>query len=138
MRRFLAAVGVAACLIVLPAKAAPAEAAGITYNHFYWGQCTWWAAQMRPDIGAVVWGNAWNWLGSAHAAGLPIGYTPKVGAIAVYQPGVEGAWSAGHVAHVIAVSPDGVHFTVDEMHFPFVGVVDHRVSHTAPGVGFIY
>ncbi|MHB8619242.1 MAG: CHAP domain-containing protein [Chloroflexota bacterium] len=121
--------------MVTPLQAAQAQAA---YNHFYWGQCTWWAANVRPDIGARVWGNASNWLASARQAKLPTGTLPKPGAIVVYQPGVQGAWWMGHVAHVDAVFPDGHHFTVDEMDYPFAGRVTHRVSVTGPGVSFIY
>ena len=121
-----------------PMLAGGAKAAAYSYNHFYSGQCTWWAAHVRPDIGARVWGNAAGWLGSARAAGLPTGIKPEPGAIVVYQPGVQGAWGAGHVAHVISVSPDGYHFVVDEMDYPRAGVVTRRLSHAGWGVGFIY
>lgn len=137
LRRILAALGAAASLMGTPVLASGAEAAA-HYNRFYYGQCTWWAANERPDIGAKVWGNAANWIGAAQSAGLPTGSTPKVGAIVVYQPGAQGAWGTGHVAHVIAVSPDGNHFTVDEMNYPRAGVVTHRLSHAGAGVGFIY
>ncbi|MBV9119941.1 MAG: CHAP domain-containing protein [Chloroflexi bacterium] len=107
-------------------------------NHFYYGSCAWWAANVRPDIGSKIFGNAAEWAGAAQAAGLPTGTTPQVNAIVVYQPGVQGAWGSGHVAHVIAVAPDGVHFTVDEMDYPVAGVVTQRASSTGPGVSFIY
>lgn len=83
-------------------------------------------------------GNAANWAWSARAADLPTGSTPKAGAVVVYQPGVQGAWYTGHVAHVISVSPDGYHFTVDEMNYPWPGVLTRRMSHTGQGVSFIY
>jgi surface antigen len=107
-------------------------------NNFPYGQCTWWAAQSRPDIGANVIGNASSWLYSARAAGLPTGSTPRVGAIVVYQPGAQGAAWTGHVAYVTSVSGDGAHFTVSEMNFPYWGSVTRRASWTGPGVGFIY
>ena len=107
-------------------------------NHFYWGSCAWYAASVRPDIGSRIFGNAAQWAGAAQAAGLPTGPTPQVDAIVVYQPGVQGAWGTGHVAHVLSVAPDGQSFTVDEMDYPIAGVVTQRVSHTGPGVSFIY
>lgn len=121
----------------MPFQASTAAAAAAP-NHFYWGQCTWWAANVRPDIGAKVSGWAAQWTWSAQQAGLKTGTQPAPNAIVVYQPGVQGAWGSGHVAHVLSVNPDGVHFTVDEMHYPVVGVVTQRVSHTGPGVEFIY
>ena len=142
MRRVLAALGFAACLLAMPVQAGAAQAAAysysFSYNPFTYGQCTWWAAHVRPDIGAHVWGNAAMWAFAARQAGLPTGTTPRLGAIVVYQPGVQGAWGTGHVAHVIGVSPNGVHFTVDEMNYPWPGVVTRRVSHTGWGVSFIY
>lgn len=138
MRRILAALGFAVCLLGMPMQAGTAAAAVAPHNRFYWGQCTWWAANVRPDIGSVVSGNARNWTQAAQRAGLKTGTLPAKGAIAVYQPGVQGAWYTGHVARVLAVAPDGVHFTVDEMNFPFAGVVTSRVSHSGPGVTFIY
>ena len=107
-------------------------------NNFPYGQCTWWAAQSRPDIGANVIGNASSWLYSARAAGLPTGSVPRVGSIVVYQPGAQGAAWTGHVAYVTSVAGDGVHFTISEMNFPYWGAVTRRASWTGPGVGFIY
>ncbi|HEX6513431.1 MAG TPA: CHAP domain-containing protein [Chloroflexota bacterium] len=137
MRRILAALGLAVSLLGVPMGIGTAAAAA-PVNRFYWGQCTWWAANVRPDIGARVWGSAYNWNWSAQAAGLKTGTLPAKDAIAVYQPGVQGAWGAGHVAHVLSVSPDGYHFTVDEMNYPIPGVVTQRVSHIGSGVTFIY
>ncbi|HLG73397.1 MAG TPA: CHAP domain-containing protein [Chloroflexota bacterium] len=121
----------------MPFQASTAAAAAAP-NHFTWGQCTWWAANVRPDIGSVVSGYARQWTWSAQQAGLKTGTQPAPDAIAVYQPGVQGAWASGHVAHVIAVDPDGVHFTVDEMNYPIPGRVTQRVSQVGPGVEFIY
>ncbi len=107
-------------------------------NNFPYGQCTWWAAQSRPDIGANVIGNASSWLYSARASGLATGSAPRVGAIVVYQPGAQGAGWTGHVAYVTSVSGDGAHFTISEMNFPYWGSVTRRSSWSGPGVGFIY
>jgi surface antigen len=107
-------------------------------NNFPWGQCTWWAANERPDIGSAVIGNAASWLYSARAAGLATGTVPRVGAVVVYQPGAQGAAWTGHVAYVTSVSPDRVHFTISEMNFPIWGGVTNRTSSTGWGVGFIY
>jgi len=107
-------------------------------NNFPWGQCTYWAAQSRPDIGSRVIGNAASWLYSARAAGLPTGTAPRAGAIVVYQPGAQGAAWTGHVAYVTSVAGDGVHFNISEMNFPIWGRVTTRASYTGAGVAFIY
>jgi surface antigen len=126
---------------LLPAPPAPNTRGAVRRsgpNNFPYGQCTWWAAQSRPDIGANVIGNASSWLYSARASGLPTGATPRVGAIVVYQPGAQGADWTGHVAYVTSVAGDGVHFTISEMNFPYWGSVTRRSSWAGPGVGFIY
>lgn len=53
--------------------------AGITPDTRYpWGQCTWWAATRRADIGKPIpgWGNAATWAGSAASAGYTVGRLP--------------------------------------------------------------
>jgi surface antigen len=118
--------------ITKPAVAAPAH----SINWFPYGQCTWWAANQRPDIGTRVVGNASAWAYSARAAGLATGVVPRVGAVVVYQPGAQGAGWVGHVAYVTSVS--GNSFTISEMNFNAWGRVDTRQSWTGPGVSFIY
>jgi surface antigen len=107
-------------------------------NYFPYGQCTWYAAQQRPDIGGRVMGNASAWLYSARAAGLATGSRPQVGAIVVYQPGAQGAAWTGHVAYVTSVAPNGVNFTISEMNYAGWARISTRSSWTGGGVSFIY
>lgn len=68
--------------------------AGITPDTRYpWGQCTWWAATRRADIGKPIpgWGNAATWAGSAASAGYTVDGSPSAGSVIVFQPGVLGA-----------------------------------------------
>jgi len=118
--------------ITRPAVAAPLH----SLNWFPYGQCTWWAANQRPDIGSRVVGNASAWAYSARAAGLATGSVPRAGAVVVYQPGAQGAAWTGHVAYVTSVS--GNSFTISEMNFPYWGRVTTRSSWAGPGVTFIY
>ncbi|HUY78802.1 MAG TPA: CHAP domain-containing protein [Ktedonobacterales bacterium] len=113
-------------------------------NDYYWwafGQCTWWAQHMRGDENLRHMGNAQYWAGSAAARGYSVGSTPVVGATVVFQPGVQGAGGAGHVAHVERVYPDGW-FLISEMNFYWNGGgwgrVDYRYAHSGWGVQFIY
>jgi surface antigen len=111
---------------------------------YYWwafGQCTWWAQYERQDENLRHMGNAQYWGNGAAGRGYTVSSVPKPNATVVFQPGVQGAGGAGHVAHVIAVYPDGW-FLVSEMNFYWNGGgyarVDYRYAHSGWGVQFIY
>ena len=92
------------------------------------GQCTWWAATRRADIGKPIpgWGNAATWAGSAASAGYTGGRLPirrqrhrvptgSIGASADY----------GHVAMVEEVRGDGS-ILISESNALGLGVVSTR------------
>lgn len=113
-------------------------------NGFYWwafGQCTWWAQYKRQDENLRYMGNARYWAAGAARRGYRVGRTPRAGATVVFQPGVEGAGGAGHVAHVEKVYPGGW-FLVSEMNFYWNGGgwgrVSYRFAYARSGVSFIY
>lgn len=113
-------------------------------NGFYswaFGQCTWWAQWERRDENLTHMGNAMYWAAGAAARGYHVGTVPVAGATVVFQPGVQGAGGAGHVAHVVAVYPGGW-FLVSEMNYYWNGGgwgrVDYRFAHSGWGVQFIY
>lgn len=115
--------------------------AGDPYSSEF-GVCTWWAWYMRrdePKLGTL--GYASNWINAARAQGMSTGYTPVVGATVVFQPGVQGASSSGHVGHVVQLLGGGW-FIISEMNFYWNGGgwgrVDYRYVHTGSGVAFIY
>jgi surface antigen len=111
-------------------------------NTYTWGYCTWWAAHTQPTENLSRLGNAYLWATHARTRGLSTGSTPRVGATVVFAPWVQGAWSLGHVAHVIAVS--GNRFEISEMNFyggtprGGFGKVDYRWATAGSGVTFIY
>jgi LysM repeat protein len=97
------------------------------------GWCTWYVATKRN----VTWrGDAGYWYANASAQGVPVGPTPKPGAIMV-------TWESwlGHVAYVESVNPDGS-WVVSEMNYVAFDVISERTI--KPGqlgarlVGFIY
>jgi surface antigen len=113
-------------------------------NGYYWwafGQCTWWAQYKRQDENLRRMGNARYWAAGAASRGYRVGRTPRAGATVVFQPGVEGAGGAGHVAHVEKVYPGGW-FLVSEMNFYWNGGgwgrVSYRFAYARSGVSFIY
>jgi surface antigen len=105
---------------------------GSGYNHFPWGQCTYYVASRRN----IPWnGNAWQWFGAAQSYGMATGSRPRVGAVMV-------TWESryyGHVAIVEQVYGDGS-YLISEMNYRGLGIVDYR--HIIPGqvplIGFIY
>lgn len=79
-------------------------------NGYDYGFCTWYVANRRAAIGRPVpsnLGNAYSWYRIALSAGLPTGFSPQVGAVAVNEGG-------NHVSIVEAVNADGS-FWVSEM-----------------------
>ena len=122
------------------------------------GQCTELAADKRPGVvkrivvraishelrhgGNEVVPNfdARNWARMARWAGLPTGRTPRAGALMVFQPGVLGAGSAGHIAYVRSVRQHS--FTISEMNAPIPYGVTHATFPKSvdrlAGVRFIY
>ncbi len=121
----------------------PAFAVASSGGYYSWtfGQCTWWAQNERRDENLMHMGNAQYWAGVAASRGYRVGSAPAANATVVFQPGVQGAGGAGHVAHVVAVYPDGW-FLVSEMNFFWNGGgnarVDYRFAHSGSGVSFIY
>lgn len=107
----------------------------------WFGQCTWLAAERARGEHFLGLGDAAQWRWTAAQRGYRVGTTPVVGATVVFQPGVEGAGGAGHVAHVVAVFPDGW-FEISEMNFYWRGggwgTIDWRYVYVTGGVNFIY
>ena len=101
---------------------------------FPWGQCTYWAAFNR----VVTWnGDAWQWLANAAAHGEATSSGPAYGSIVVYRAGA-GYSVFGHVGLVVGVH--GSSFTVSEMNYLGLGIVDLRESPWPDGAveGFIW
>jgi surface antigen len=111
-----------------------------TFQGYSWGWCTSGAAMLAHDNVSRL-GNAASWTRNAAARGMATGYTPRAGATVVFQPGVQGASSGGHVAHVVAVYSNGW-FLVAETAFWWngggFGRVSYRYAHAGSGVSFIY
>jgi len=84
-----------------------------TTSHFAcgaYGNCTWWAAYMRPDLASAgITGDAGYWYDNASGLGFNLGSQPKIGSIAVFS-------DFGHVAYVESVGSDGS-FGVSEMDY---------------------
>ena len=86
------------------------ECIGSEFGDFQ-GNCVWWAAYTRPDVGALASGNAENWAVSVKNTGqLPVDRTPKVGDTVVH-PGS----SYNHVAYVVWVSADRTSYMMSDM-----------------------
>ena len=99
------------------------------------GQCTWYAAGMRPDLDGITTGNASEWLKEASGK-KPEGTTPVVGAIAVNTT-ADGGF--GHVAYVASVENGGATLILDEANLHNDGGVFLNVATPASDFqGYIY
>jgi len=124
-----------------PGSSCDEEGVCFAEDPFPVGQCTWYAAGRRPDLRGIVHGNAGTWLEDARGR-VPEGWSPVVGALAVWAPHHEGTGEDGHVAYVAAVSEEG-RILVDDSNWtptpssPRLQVHEHWVSPASPN-GYIY
>lgn len=116
----------------------------VSYNEGGAGECTWWALEefraysgLYPDLyDPANNGNAEYWAANAAADGWTVTGRPAADSIAVFQPGVDGAESDGHVAWVTKVS--GAEITISEMNGPAGwAIVDSRTLTPASSVRYI-
>ncbi len=96
------------------------------------GQCVDWAGYMRPDLGALLLGNANAWARNAAAHGYLVDRNPAAGTIFQTSSG----WY-GHVGYVEAVNGDGS-ITVTEMNYSYVPYRVIRAIIPADKVGNFY
>jgi surface antigen len=108
---------------------------GDTYE---WGNCTYWVFAMRLMAGYPIpttWGNANTWDDRARSDGYVVDHSPEVGA--VFQTDA-GNW--GHVAYVSSVNNQNGQWTISEMNFIGLNIVDKRTfsSEAAASYNFIH
>jgi surface antigen len=92
-------------------------------NRYAFGNCTYWAAQRRAQIGKPIpntWGDAYLWAGRARADSYIVDHTPTPGAIMQTSGG-----SLGHVAFVESVDGDGT-WHISEMNVIGLNQADYR------------
>lgn len=110
-------------------------------NHFYYGQCTFWAAMHYHDLTGlwIPWyGNANQWVAGAIANGWIVSNTPKLHSIIVMQAGIQGAGYYGHVAIVEKINPDG---SVDTSNWNWAGnwaITTTVTFRPGYGINFVY
>ena len=95
-----------------------------TTDTYFFGQCTYWAALRREQIGKPVpndWGNANTWAINARVAGYLVDHVPAVGAVMETTAG-----QFGHVAFVESVDADNGSWTISEMNYKGWDVTDNR------------
>jgi surface antigen len=115
---------------------------GVDRWDFYIKQCTSFAAwRLNNDNGVhfnnhykgVHWGSAYNWDNAARAAGIPVNHTPKRGAIAQFNAGVDGV-SSGHVAYLLKWTKSRIY--VEDYNWISNSYDKHWLGRT--GVNFIH
>ena len=106
-----------------------------------WGMCnrecvsyTAWMVYKNYGIDVTGFGNANQWPGEAQAANIPIGYTPKVGAVAIYMGGASDPW--GHAMWVKSINGNGM-ITVDQYNLYYDGNF-YETTISDAGLVYIY
>lgn len=97
--------------------------AQVAGDDYVYGNCTYWAALRRMQVGEAVpntWGNANTWDDRALTDGYLVDHTPAPGAIMQTDAG-----ALGHVAFVESVSPSG-QWTISEMNAAGFDEVDQQ------------
>lgn len=121
--------------------AVPRGGTGSGMPGFPVGQCTFYAEQ-EAHLYTGVWpnftGNAENWAANAQRDGWQVGTSPRIGSVAVFPPGADGAGSVGHVAFVTNFYPNTGKIVISEMNFKGLDVVDTRTVTNSPGIRYIY
>ena len=103
-------------------------------NPYTHGGCTFWAWANRSDLPRNL-GNARYRAVNAAKAGFPVDNTPEVGAIAVYQPGVDGGVAPdGHVAVVQQVAGARIYISEASFDRRFPDYGDHEIYHRWTGI----
>jgi surface antigen len=106
-------------------SSAPQKYSSSVGNTYYYGYCTWYAKNRRPDLPNML-GNGGQWVANAAARGYATGTAPRAGAIAE---------TVGHVAYVESVNGDGT-IVISEMNGPAgFGVIGTR---TVPASQYRY
>jgi CHAP domain len=102
------------------------------YSPTSFGFCNWWVEALHPKHPDIL----------LDSAKYTTGSTPVPGAAMWFDPGVQGASSAGHWAVVVAVNPDNYWILVTEMNFTWrgggFGRVDYRYVHVGAGTHYVY
>lgn len=118
----------------------------VSDTRYPYGQCTWWAASRREQIGRPIpgWGNAKDWSTQATASGFAVDAQARVGDVIVFQPGTLGAdGTYGHVAVVERIDEDGS-MLISESNVIAPGVISIRtftkaqLDAASSGISFVH
>lgn len=105
-------------------------------NLYEWGNCTYWAALKREEIGRPVpntWGNANTWAGRAQRDGYIVNRTPAPNAIMQHDRG-----EFGHVAFVTGVDPITGAWTISEMNVKGLNIVSQATYSAAAAANYYF
>jgi len=100
-----------------------------------YGNCTYWAAMRRAQVGEPIpntWGNAATWAVRALLNGYRVDHTPSQYAI-MQIPNVDNG--LGHVAFVESVDPDGT-WHISEMNVVGFDEVDNKAMPASAAIGY--
>lgn len=114
--------------------------------NFYTRECTSFVAwRINNDLGIGFtnqygnppgnWGNAEHWDDAAVSVGIGVDGNPTANSVAVWNPGVQGVGSAGHVAYVMSVNGDG---SINVEEYNWVSFAYDQRTISPAGLNFIH
>ena len=106
-------------------------------DNYAFGNCTYWAALRRSQIGEPIpntWGNASTWAINAILDGYVVNHIPSYGSI-MQTPFAAGG--LGHVAFVESVDADGI-WNISEMNALGFDEVDYKNMPLSAAVGYSF
>ena len=107
-----------------------------TTDLYEYGNCTYWAALLRQQVGKPIpntWGNANTWALNALLGGYQIDHTPTPTAIMQTTAG-----KLGHVAYVESVDPITGAWTISEMNVKGFDIVDTQTLSASDAKNFSF
>lgn len=110
-------------VLMISVPISPSDAMPYAGNKYAFGNCTYWTAQRRAQIGKPIpntWGDAYLWASRARADSYQVDHAPTPGAIMQTSGG-----ALGHVAFVESVDGDGT-WHISEMNVIGLNQVDYR------------
>jgi surface antigen len=103
---------------------------------YAWGNCTYWAFYLRLQAGDPIptsWGNAATWATRAATDGYLVDQTPTPGAV-MQTANSDGG--IGHVAYVESVDSAAGTWTISEMNYLGLDIIDTRTLPVAAAIGY--
>lgn len=122
-------------VMMISVALSPSDSMPYAGDKYASGNCTYWAAMRRGQIGKPIpntWGDAYLWASRARLDSYSVDHIPTAGAIMQSSGG-----ALGHVAFVESVDGDGT-WHISEMNVVGLGIVDYRAMPASAASSYFF